>query len=127
MLARAAIAVRARIDRDELLDAAADVARNLRAHDSYRSSQRRALAALKKRRPGFSQPEYETALTDAIALFDNAQGVVKEHLASLVAPGGTRDDLVDECARMLASRNPGFPLRTYSWLVSWVYLYYHEM
>lgn len=115
------------LDRDELLDAAADVARNLRAHDSYRGSQRRALAALKKRRPGFRQTEYETALTDAIALFDNAQRVVKEHLSTLAAPGGTRDDLVDACARMLAAHNPGFPLRTYTWLASWVYLYYHEM
>jgi hypothetical protein len=111
----------------DLLDAAADVAGNLRAYGSYGASPRKALAALKRRRPGFSPREYQTALDAAIALFDAARSVVKEYLSAARAPGGARSDLVEACARTLAQRRPGFPSETYDWLVSWVYLYFHEM
>jgi hypothetical protein len=51
---------------DALLDAASEVALNLRAHGSYRGSQRRALSALKGRRPGFHSDQYQHALDSAI-------------------------------------------------------------
>ena len=112
---------------DDLLDAAADVAGNLLAYDSYRGSPRTALAALRKRRPGFSATQYQNALDAGIAAFDSAQAVVKTYLSAIHAPGGTRRELVEACARELARLHPNFPAGTYEWLVSWVYLYFHEM
>jgi hypothetical protein len=112
---------------DDLLDAAADVAGNLLAYGSYRGSPRIALAALRRRRPGFSAAQYQNALDAGIAAFDSARAVVKEYLSAIQAPGGTRPELVEACARELAQLRPGFPAGTYEWLVSWVYLYFHEM
>jgi len=112
---------------DDLLDAAADVAGNLRAYGSYGASPRKALAALERRRPGFSPLEYQKALDAAIAAFETALSVVNEYLSARRAPGGARSDLVKACALTLAERRPGFPRATYEWLVSWIYLYFHEM
>jgi hypothetical protein len=114
-------------DHDELLDAATDVAANLRAYGSYGGSSRKALAALKRRRPGFSPAAYQTALDAGIAVFDAGQSVVDEYLSSRRPSGSARTDLVNACARRLAQRHPGFRAATYEWLVSWIYLYFHEM
>ena len=113
---------------EALLDAAATVAANLRAHDSYRGSRRGALAALKRRRPGFDDDRYRRALDAAIELFDTARRLVDEERAaprpSAAGWGAWPQDVL---VGPLAARCPGFPPSTYEWLVSWIDLYFHRM
>lgn len=112
---------------DALLDAAADVALNLRAHQSYRASHRRALAALKGRRPGFSPDQYKSALDAAIVLFDTGRILVDEHCELLGPKGQAQTSEPAPLVRMLAERCPGFPRVTYESLLNWIHIYYHEM
>jgi hypothetical protein len=112
---------------EALFDAAAEVASNLRAHESYRGSYRRAIAALRRRRPGFTDGLYHNALDAGIAVFDTARRLVDEQYATLRAAETRQGPGTEELADMLQSRCPGFPSSTYVWLVNWIDLYYHRM
>jgi hypothetical protein len=111
---------------DSLYDAASDVALRLRAFDSYRRSQRRALTALKRRQPGFADSEYERALNAALVLFDTARHLVDVEYEWMRA-SGLVEQWPEKLVAVLASRCPGFPADTYFGLVSWMDLYYHQM
>lgn len=112
---------------DALLDAASEVALNLRAHDSYRASRRRALAALKRRQPGFDDGRYRSVLDAAIELFDTARRLVDEHHASARRSAAEWGPWPDVLVEPLAARCPGFPPSTYVSLLNWIDLYYHQM
>jgi hypothetical protein len=112
---------------DALLDAASDVALYFRAHGSYRGSLRRALAALKGRRPGFHPDQYQRALDSAIILFDTASRLLDEHYARLRSEGPIPGPGPEAVVPPLAQRCPGFPESTYIDLLNWLDLYYYQM
>ena len=109
-----------------LLDAASDVALRLRAFEAYRGSQRRALTALKRRQPGFSQPVYEQVLQAALVLFETARAMVDAEFQRM-RQGAPVEGWVDRLAPLLAAECPGFPQATYVGLLNWIDLYYHRM
>jgi hypothetical protein len=111
---------------DSLYDAASDVALRLRAFDSYRRSQRRALTALKRRQPGFADSEYERALAAALVLFDTARRLVDTEYERMRASGPVAQ-WPEKLVPVLASRCPGFPVDTYLDLLNWMDIYYHQM
>lgn len=110
-----------------LLDAASHVALNFRAHGSYRGSLRRALSALKGRRPGFHPDEYQRALDVALVLFDTARRLLDDHYAWLRAVGPIPGPGPEAVVLPLAQRCPGFPESTYIELLNWLDLYYYQM
>jgi hypothetical protein len=113
--------------RSELLDHAVDVAGNLLAFDSYNGSQTRAVAALRRRVPGFTDEQYKRALAKAIQMFKTARKVVANNM---VKPSREyRESGFDSqvLAGIVRAEEPGFRRSTYAWLVQWIDLYYHQM
>jgi hypothetical protein len=114
-------------NQERLLDAAVDVARNLLAFSAYGKSEPKALAALKRRQPGFPRTAYETAMRDAIRVFQTAQRVVDEwYREARQTPRVSGSNMKDICTPRLNQLKPGFPQATYEWLIPWVDMYFHQ-
>lgn len=113
--------------RGELLDAAWDVARNLRAYGRY-GAESVAHRALARRRPGFTPRKYANALRKGLALHDAAVAAVARRAAEWgrqtdVRAGRFPDfrDAAGEARRHC----PGFPAATYRAAVAWAYHWHH--
>jgi hypothetical protein len=113
--------------RGELLDAAWEVALQFRAHGGYGSGVR-ARAALRRRRPGFTDRQYVNALRKGLALFDIAVELVARDARSLLRQmdvQAERFPAFHDLAGEARSRCPGFPAATYPAALSWVFYQYH--
>lgn len=113
--------------RGELLDAAWEVARRLRAYGGY-GSEARACAALRRRRPGFTDRQYGNALRKGLALFDAAVELVARDARSLLRQTDVMAERFPdfhELAGKVRSHCPGFPAAAYRAALSWVFYQYH--
>ncbi len=114
--------------RGQLLDAALEVARNLRDNGTYGSSEAKAAKALSRRCPGFSARQYENAVRKALSLYDTAIEVVALNAMSLARQTNVAANQFPDfgnLAERVRERCPGFPLSTYEKALSWVFFWYH--
>jgi hypothetical protein len=113
--------------RGELLDAAWEVARHLRAYDGY-GTEGKACRALHRRRPGFTDRQYRNAVRKGLALYDAAVGLVARHAESLHRQTDVRagrfPDFRDLAAQVRPSC-PGFLAPTYRAALSWAFYWNH--
>jgi type II secretory pathway pseudopilin PulG len=108
----------------ELGAAAIDVARNLQAFGSYGSSRRVALRALRRRQPNHTHNQLETALTEALRLFDNIRHEVSTYAGSSRSPS-VDDPQMRDVGQQLAAQFSGFDSTEVSLLAAWVLYHYH--
>ena len=121
---------KARPTRGKFLDHAFVVA--LRFKCGYRGyeTERKAMAALRRRAPGFSPVRYSNAFTKALRLYTSTVSLIDLHLPTLrrdwlaIQPAGEVYDL-GPLVRQLRRRAPGFLSSTYDLALNWVWYWHH--
>jgi hypothetical protein len=98
----------------ELMNHAAEVARQLISYDGYGGSRSRAEAALRRRAPGFSAQEHRRALEKAIAMYLAARAIVAKRYWDL-----SRDAMSERHLTQIRRDHPGFSRATYAWVTDW--------
>ena len=108
-----------------MLDHAAEVARQFESFGAYGRSRVKARAALRRRAPGFSNEQYGRAIAKATTLFSSAREIASANEAELINLSRVRGTTWGSYPHLLRAAVPGFPLRTYEWVIAWVVYWYH--
>lgn len=106
----------------KLLDIACDVTIRFKGHDSYGSRQK-AIAALRRRAPGYHADEYATVLEFLCEIYDLAVEIIPRHVQSRpekMSRVAEFDDIdYAACYRKLNTLQPGQATAEKKWILNW--------
>lgn len=119
-------------DDQHLLDTATKVARRYFCYGGY-GSRRGALAALRRRAPGFEPAQYEAALDLLVQVYEVAKTAIANNITADGRAKGASDyaDFVDidfdAALAQLDTVSPGFAVAQKKQVLSWAILYWYLM
>ena len=114
-----------RVTRGELLSLASDVVWRFRAYESYGEEPARAIRALKRRGPGFTDRQYRNAFDQALSLYDAVQELLRTKGDRVWAAYREKRAFHQVFDDELARRFPGFRKSTLGSVVGMSFYYWH--
>ena len=114
-----------RVSRGQFLSVAAEVAWNFRAYQRYDRKPAKAIQALKRRCPGFSDIQYRNAFDKSVALYEAVQVLLRKNRDRVWDAYDAKEPYQKLFDEELSRRFPGFTktaLRTMVWM-SFFYWY----
>ena len=114
---------------DKLLDVCCNVVVRFKAHDSYKTEMR-ALAALRRRAPGFDQEQYANAFELLCQVYDCAVDFVPRNKRANPDKTSPFAEFADidyaACLIELDKVQPGIAVRQKEVILTWV-IYWHHL
>ena len=114
-----------RVSRGKFLSVASDVAWNFCAYDRYGKEPRKAIQALKRRCPGFSDKQYQNAFEKSVALYEAVQVLLRENRDRVWAAHEAEEPYHELFDEELSRRFPGFTRATLGSMVGMSFYWWH--